>query len=57
MYIVNHHFHQMENLIVILNIKYTPSEIAIKETAVLSINAYLGNTVISWLPKIKKYNM
>ena len=29
MYIVNHPFHQMVNLIVIPNIKYTPSEIAI----------------------------
>ena len=32
---VNHPFHQIVNLIVILNIKYTPSEIVIKETAVL----------------------
>ena len=32
---VNHPFHQIVNFIVILNIKYTPSEIAIKETAVL----------------------
>ena len=32
---VNHPFHQIVNFIVILNIKYTPSEIAIKETAVI----------------------
>ena len=32
---VNHPFPQIVNFIVILNIKYTPSEIAIKETAVL----------------------
>ena len=53
---VNHPFHQIVNFTVILNIKIYTFRNSDKRNC-CAINAYLGNMVISWLPKTEKYNM